>query len=189
RIEHDGVIGLGEASPSHYYGESRPLVEQALAEWAPCLGDDPFALERIERRMFETLRGHGAARAAIEMALHDWIGKRLGLPVWKLLGLDPATTPLSCVTLAMAEPEEMERKLETVLDFPILKVKLGGPGDVENLERIRRRYRGRLQVDAKTGGGRPRPRALPPPDRAARHRAGRAARRARGPRGPRLGAR
>jgi L-alanine-DL-glutamate epimerase-like enolase superfamily enzyme len=125
-------------------------VEQALAEWAPCLGDDPFALERIERRMFETLRGHGAARAAIEMALHDWIGKRLGLPVWKLLGLDPATTPLSCVTLGMAEPEEMERKLETVLDFPLLKVKLGGPGDVENLERIRRRYRGRLQVDANT---------------------------------------
>jgi L-alanine-DL-glutamate epimerase-like enolase superfamily enzyme len=84
------------------------------------------------------------------MALHDWIGKRLGLPVWRLLGLDPSTTPLSCVTLGMAEPEEMEQKLEDVVDFPILKVKLGGPGDVDNLKRIRRRYGGRIRVDANT---------------------------------------
>src|SRR5262245_50979741 len=150
RIEHDGIEGLGEASPSHYYGESRRLVEAALDQWAPHLGEDPFALEAIERRLFGVLREHGAAHAAIEMALHDWIGKRLGLPVWKLLGLDRSTTPLSCVTLGMAAPDEMERKLETVLDFPILKVKLGAPGDVENLERIRRRYGGRLRVDANT---------------------------------------
>jgi L-alanine-DL-glutamate epimerase-like enolase superfamily enzyme len=96
------------------------------------------------------LRGHRAAHAAIEMALHDWIGKRLGQPVWRLLGLDPEATPLSCVTLGMASPEEMERKLETVLDFPMLKVKLGSPGDVDNLRRIRRRYAGKIRVDANT---------------------------------------
>jgi L-alanine-DL-glutamate epimerase-like enolase superfamily enzyme len=84
------------------------------------------------------------------MALHDWIGKKLGVPVWKLLGVDPARAPRSCVTLGMAEPEEMERKLETVLDFPMLKVKLGAPGDVDNLRRIRRRYTGRIRVDANT---------------------------------------
>lgn len=150
RIEHDGIEGLGEASPSHYYGESRPLVEAAIDAWAPCLGDDPFALEAIERRMHDELRGHGAAHAAVEMALHDWIGKRLGLPVWKLLGMDPSTTPRSCVTLGMASPEEMEHKLETVVDFPMIKVKLGSPGDVENLQRIRRRYTGNIRVDANT---------------------------------------
>jgi L-Ala-D/L-Glu epimerase / N-acetyl-D-glutamate racemase len=147
-IDHDGIEGLGEASPSHYYGESRPLVEAALARWATCLADDPFALDAIERRMDAVLLGHGAAHAAIEMALHDWIGKKLGLPVWKLLGVDPTQVPLSCVTLGLASPEEMERKLETVIDFPMLKVKLGAPGDVDNLRRIRARYRGRLQVDA-----------------------------------------
>jgi L-alanine-DL-glutamate epimerase-like enolase superfamily enzyme len=84
------------------------------------------------------------------MAIHDWIGKKLGLPVWRLLGIDPATMPVSCVTLGMAEPEEMERKLEGVLDFPRIKVKLGGPGDVDNLRRIRARYKGLLQVDANT---------------------------------------
>jgi L-alanine-DL-glutamate epimerase-like enolase superfamily enzyme len=102
------------------------------------------------RRHPEVWRAPGAAHAAIEMALHDWIGKRLGLPVWKMLGLDPSRTPLSCVTLGMASPEEMERKLETVKDFPMLKVKLGAPGDVENLRRIRRSYSGRIRVDANT---------------------------------------
>jgi L-alanine-DL-glutamate epimerase-like enolase superfamily enzyme len=147
-IEHDGIEGWGEASPARYYGESRELVEQALAMWIPLLGQDPFALEAIERRLDQALGGQRAARAALETALWDWQGKRLGMPVWRLLGLDRETTPLSCVTLGMASPEEMERKLETVMEFPILKVKLGLPGDVENLQRIRRSYRGVLRVDA-----------------------------------------
>jgi len=150
RIEHDGLVGLGEASPSHYYGENEAVVRAALDTWAPHLGDDPFALESIERRLDLALMGNDAARAAIDMALHDWIGKRLGLPVWKLLGVDPGTTPLSCVTLGMASTAEMERKLETVRDFPMLKVKLGGPGDVDNLRMIRARYPGKIRVDANT---------------------------------------
>ncbi len=148
RLEHDGIEGWGEASPSHYYGETHAIVEAALDAWAGQLGDDPFALDAIHRGLDGVLHGVGAARAAIDTALHDWIGKRLGVPVWKLWGLDPSRTPLSCVTLGMASPEEMERKLETVRAFPMLKVKLGGPGDVENLERIRRGYAGRLRVDA-----------------------------------------
>ena len=150
RLEHEGIEGLGEAAPSRYYGESRALAVAALDAWTPHLGDDPFALEALGRRLDGVLKGQWAARAALDMALHDWLGKKLGLPVWRLLGLDPATTPLSCVTLGMASPAEMEEKLETVLDFPRLKVKLGAPGDVENLRLIRRRYRGRLQVDANT---------------------------------------
>lgn len=150
RVEHEGLTGLGEASPSHCYGENRRLVEAALETWAPHLGDDPFALEAIECRLGNVLRSNGAAHAALEMALHDWIGKRLSLPVWKLFGLDASTVPPSCVTLGMAEPEEMERKLETVIDFPRIKVKLGSPGDVDNLRRIRARYAGAIQVDANT---------------------------------------
>lgn len=148
RITHEGVTGFGEASGAHYYGETPELIREALTTWAPHLGDDPFALDAIDARFDAVLQGQDAARAAVDMALHDWIGKRLGLPVWKLFGLDPSTTPLSCVTLGMADPEEMEHKLESVLDFPILKIKLGGPGDVENLRRVRARYSGRIQVDA-----------------------------------------
>lgn len=148
RVEHDGITGLGEGSASHYYGESYDSMRGALAAWAPLLGDDPFALDAIEARLDGVLMGNHAARAALEMALHDWIGKKLGLPVWKLLGLDAAAAPISCVTLGMASPEEMERKLDEVIAFPAIKVKLGAPGDVENLKRVRKRYAGRLQVDA-----------------------------------------
>ena len=150
RLEHEGIVGLGEASPSHYYGETPEMVRSALTTWAPHLGEDPFALDAIEARLDGVLQGHHAARAALEMALHDWIGHSLGQPVWKLFGLDRARTPLSCVTLGMADPAEMLRKLETVADFPMIKVKLGGPSDVENLRRIRGAYAGRLQVDANT---------------------------------------
>jgi L-alanine-DL-glutamate epimerase-like enolase superfamily enzyme len=150
RIEHDGLTGLGEASPAHYYGENEALVKAALDTWAPHLGVDPFALEAIEARLHGVLQWNGAAHAAIDMALHDWIGRKLGQPVWRLLGLDRATTPPSCVTLGMASPEEMEKKLDTVKHFPMIKVKLGGPGDVENLRRIRASYKGKLQVDANT---------------------------------------
>ena len=150
RIEHDGLEGLGEAAPARYYGENRELAQAALDAWAPHLGEDAFALEALGARLDGVLRGQSAARAALDMALHDWIGRRLGLPVWRLFGLDAAAAPRSCVTLGMAPPAEMEEKLETVLDFPLLKVKLGAPGDVDNLRLIRRRYAGRLQVDANT---------------------------------------
>ena len=65
RLSHDGIEGLGEAAPSHYYGETSELVERSLAAWAPILGDDPFALDAIERRMDEVVHGHHAARAAV----------------------------------------------------------------------------------------------------------------------------
>jgi L-Ala-D/L-Glu epimerase len=153
RLEHEGITGLGEGSASHFYGESYESMVDALAAWAPHLGGDPLALDAIEARLDAVLRENSAARAALEMALHDWIGKKLGQPTWKLLGLDAAAAPVSCVTLGMASPEEMERKLDDVLDFPAIKVKLGAPGDVENLKRVRRRYAGRLQVDANAAWG------------------------------------
>lgn len=148
RVEHGGIEGLGESAPSHYYGETPDLVDVALQTWAPHLGDDPFAFEAIERRLDAVLDGQRAARAGLETALWDLVGKRLGQPLWRLWGLDPSTTPLSCVSLGLASPEEMERKLETVKSFPILKVKLGGPGDLDNLRRIRANYGGALRVDA-----------------------------------------
>ena len=64
RLTHDGIVGLGEAAPSHYYGESAELVDAALAAFAPVLGDDPFAFDAIETRLDGVFAGHGSARAA-----------------------------------------------------------------------------------------------------------------------------
>ncbi len=95
-IETDeGVVGLGEATPVYYWGET---VESALgflgAEVSAALGDDPFALEAIGRRLAGR-PGEQAAKCALDAALHDWIGKRLGQPVWRLLGLAPTGPPTS----------------------------------------------------------------------------------------------
>lgn len=147
-LEHEGLEGRGEAAPSAYYGESHETVVAALDAWAPHLGDDPFALDALFDRLDTVLMPNAAARAALDAALHDWIGRRLGVPVWRWLGLERTRTPLSAVTLGLAAPEEMERKLEEVIEFPIIKVKLGAPGDVDNLRRVRARFKGVLFADA-----------------------------------------
>jgi L-alanine-DL-glutamate epimerase-like enolase superfamily enzyme len=94
-LEHAGVVGLGEATPVYYWGET---VESALgflgAEVSATLGDDPFALEAIGRRLAGR-PGEQAAKCALDGALHDWIGKRVGQPVWRLLGLAPTGPPTS----------------------------------------------------------------------------------------------
>ena len=88
-LEHDGVVGRGEASAVYYRGESIDAVVDFLSTTAPPLvGDDPFALEDIEERL-EDVDGLTGGKAALDGALHDWIGKRLGVPLWRLLGLAP----------------------------------------------------------------------------------------------------
>lgn len=144
--EHRGV---GEAAPSSFYGETGDTVRACLPLFAELLGDDPFALQAIGERLDSRLRLHPAAKAAVDCALHDLIGKRLGIPVYRLLGLDPSRTPHTSFTIGIAEPEEMARKAAAAAEFPILKIKVGTPDDVAHLEAIRRvRPDARLRVDA-----------------------------------------
>src|SRR5690606_11851452 len=83
--------------------------------------------------------------------LHDLVGKRLGVPVWRLLGLDPARAPLSSYTLGLDEPERMRDRLRETAGYPILKVKLGTPRDEEVLRLIREeRPDAVVRVDANT---------------------------------------
>lgn len=131
-IEHEGVIGYGEATPIERYEQS---AESALAyaeAHADALGDDPWALEEIEAVL---PREQFAARAAIDAALHDLQGKIAGLPVWRLLGLRRAGPPTSW-TIWLGDPDDMARRAEVVGDrFKRLKLKLGG-GDGLDVERV-----------------------------------------------------
>lgn len=151
RVEHDGVEGWGEADPSAYYGETRATVEAALETLAPVLeaAENPFSLESIERDLEARLGRNAAARAALSAALHDWIGKRVGLPLWKLWGLDPADAPLSSFTIGIDEPEVMAAKTREASEYPILKIKLGSPDDEARLRAIREAAPDKtLRVDA-----------------------------------------
>jgi len=134
-IEHDGLVGHGEASPQEHYGESVESATAFLGDVEPLLGDDPFALDEIEGRL-ATLPGEHAARAGVDMALHDVCGKIAGLPVWRLLGLRRKGPPTSW-TIWLGDPDDMARRAERVGDrFKRLKLKLGA-GDGLDVERVR----------------------------------------------------
>jgi L-Ala-D/L-Glu epimerase len=147
----DGVEGWGEAAATRFYGETLDTVQAALLTYSPLLGDDPFQLEAIERRLETTLRGNAAARVAISAALHDLVGKRLGVPVWKYWGLAAAAAPMSTFTIGMDTPEMIRSKVGEAAEYPILKIKLGGTQDVELLQTIRSATDKELRVDANCG--------------------------------------
>ena len=147
-LEHGGVSGFGEAQPQEHYGESVEGAEAFLAEAGGLLGDDPFALEAIGERL-AALPGNQAARAALDGALHDLVGKLLGQPVLRLLGLLPAGPPTSW-TVWLGDPDDMARRAEAVGDrFRRLKLKLGGRDglDVERVRAVRAVTGLPLQVD------------------------------------------
>jgi L-Ala-D/L-Glu epimerase / N-acetyl-D-glutamate racemase len=134
-LTHDGVTGYGEATPIERYEESAESALAFVEEAAPLLGDDPFALEAIETRL-RGRPGEHAGKAAIDAALHDLIGKLVGLPVWKLLGLERAGPPTSW-TIWLGDPDDMARRAEKVRGrFKRLKLKLGG-GDGLDVKRVR----------------------------------------------------
>ena len=137
--DEDGNEGWGEAPATFYYGETAETVQAVLPAYARVLEreDDPLALERIEAALPVVATRNPAARVAISAALHDLAGKRLGVPVWRLWGLDPAAAPRSSFTLGMAGPEETREKARLNAHRPVLKIKVGGADDEARLRAIR----------------------------------------------------
>src|SRR5438105_15551302 len=147
-IRHDGVSGYGEATPIDRYEETAESAVAFVREAEELLGEDPFALEAIEARLRER-PGERAGKAAIDAALHDLCGKLVGLPVWRLLGLERAGPPTSW-TIWLGDPDDMARRAERVRGrFKRLKLKLGGRDglDVERVRAVRGVADVPLQVD------------------------------------------
>ncbi|HEX7471783.1 MAG TPA: dipeptide epimerase, partial [Candidatus Limnocylindrales bacterium] len=108
------------------------------------------ALASIADAFEEAIAHHGAAKCALDIALHDLVGKRLGLPVHRLLGL-PADIPPTDFTIGIDEPEIVAARAERASHFPALKIKVGGPHDLATLEAVRRVFAGPIRIDANTG--------------------------------------
>lgn len=153
--DSDGVEGWGEAAVSTpYYGESPETVAAVLPRLLDAVhaaGADPLALERMEAAVASAVPGNHSAKAAVSAALHDLAGKRLGVPVWRLWGLDARSVP-SSFTIGIDEPEAMRRKVREAAHYPVLKIKVGTPRDREVLEIIREEApEAVIRVDANTG--------------------------------------
>src|ERR671924_2355311 len=147
-LRHDGISGFGEATPLDRYGESAESALAFVEEAASLLGDDPFALEEIEARLAEQ-PGEQAAKAALDASLHDLVGKLVGQPVWRLLGLRRSGPPTSW-TIWLGDPDDMAQRAARVGDrFLRLKLKLGARDglDVERVRAVRAATDLPLQVD------------------------------------------
>ena len=150
QINHKEFTGYGEAAPFEYYGEIQETVLACITTFAGNLGDDPFAIEDILNHLDHLIRLNPAAKAAVDMALYDLAGKMLNVPVYKLLGLNPAHTPHTSFTLGIDSPANMAKKALLARDYPILKVKVGTKHDLDNLKAIRDVSSATIRVDANT---------------------------------------
>jgi L-alanine-DL-glutamate epimerase-like enolase superfamily enzyme len=149
--DDDGLTGWGEAAPSKHYGETADTVVSVLPVLAPVLRDaDGWSLEALELAMAKAIRFNASARAAVSAALHDLAAKRLGVPVHRMWGLDPAGSPPTSFTIAIAPDEATLRdRVREATGYPVLKIKLGTSWDERIVRIIREMEPGKaLRVDA-----------------------------------------
>ena len=155
-----GLVGIGEGCPETYYGESpatmRVVMDLLLAAAPPEILDTSgleaarAGLVAIGAAFEGAIRGHGAAKCALDIALHDLAGKALGLPIHRLLGLSPRIPPTD-FTLGIDEPAVVADRASRRASFPALKVKVGGAHDLATLQAVRAVFGGPIRVDANAG--------------------------------------
>ena len=144
----------GEASPSRYYGETLKSVQEAFKKVKHLLKEkDFFYIEPLMERIKQKIPKDNAARAMIEMALFDYIGKKTGLPLYKLLGLYPPNKKRTSFTIGIDTIDKMLEKVDAAKKYPILKIKLGRDAkhDVKVMKEIRKRTDKVLWIDANGG--------------------------------------
>ena len=148
-----GLVGLGEGYPDTYYGETTetlaavwPLLLEAIGQ--PEL--TPDGLAGTAEAMNAAIAHHGAAKCALDIALHDLAAKVAGLPLHAFLGLGRELPPTD-FTIGIDTPEVVAGRATRAARFPALKIKVGGPADLATLEAVRAVFGGPIRVDANTG--------------------------------------
>ena len=150
-LEYDGIIGYGEASMPPYLGESVESVTNFLSSLDLAQFTDPFRIDDILSYVDGVAPANRAAKASIDIALHDLLGKIMGQPWYKIWGLSPEKIHPTSYTISNGTPEEVQEKIKESERFRVLKVKMGVPGDKELVETIRKATDRPLCVDANQG--------------------------------------
>ena len=136
-IEYDGIIGYGEASMPPYLGENHETVTNFLKKVDLSKFSDPFLMEEILEYVDNIAPGNYAAKASIDIALHDLVGKITNQPWYRIWGLNPDKTPNISYTIGIDNPSVVKLKAKEAAEYKILKVKLGADNDKEMIETIR----------------------------------------------------
>jgi L-alanine-DL-glutamate epimerase-like enolase superfamily enzyme len=148
----DGLTGRGEGAPIVRYHEDAASAQRAIDEVAPILASaDPAAFRQTLDRVFRRMGDQWAAKAAIDLAVLDWVGQRRGLPLYGLLGLDPGAAPITTYSIGVDTPETTKKKVLEAAEFPVLKVKFGLGRDEATMEAIRSVTNKPIRADANEG--------------------------------------
>lgn len=152
RLEYDGIVGYGEASMPPYLGENVESVCNFLNSLDLAQFADPFRIEDIHDYMDQVAPNNRAAKASVDIALHDLTGKIMGQPWYKIWGLNPEKTPNTSFTISYdADPKEMASKIAETEPFKVIKIKMGVGHDKETAEAFRAKSNVPICVDANQG--------------------------------------
>lgn len=151
QIEYDGVIGYGEASMPPYLGESHETATKFLSKVDLSQFKDPFEMETILQYVDSIEPLNPAAKASVDIALHDLVGKLLGKPWHKIWGLNKDKTPYTSFTIGIDTPEVVKQKVKEAEEYKVLKVKLGRDTDKQMIETIRSVTSKPINVDVNQG--------------------------------------
>lgn len=151
KIEFGGITGYGEASMPPYLGESQETAAKFLSQLDLAQFSDPFRMDEILEYVDNSRLGNTAAKASIDIALHDLTGKIMGQPWYKIWGFSAENTPDTSFTIGIDTSEMVTQKVKEAAEFNILKVKLGRENDKEMIETIRSVSATPLCVDVNQG--------------------------------------
>jgi len=152
RLDCDQITGIGEAAPNVRYNETPQQTEKAIQHAGHALrGQDLTRYVRAGEIIDRSIRQQNCARAALDIALMDWVGKRFELPLYRLFGLDPAQTPVTSFSIGIDTPEFIKHKILEASDYPVLKIKVGLENDRRIIEAVRSVTDKPLRVDANEG--------------------------------------
>jgi L-alanine-DL-glutamate epimerase-like enolase superfamily enzyme len=148
----DGITGHGEGAPIVRYHEDAEGARKAVESVRALLvSANPMQFAKVMAEVFRRVPGEWAGKAAIDIALMDWVGQTLGIPLYTWFGLDPKDTPLTTFSIGIDTPEITKQKTREAADFPILKVKVGLATDEPTIEAVRSVTKKPLRVDANEG--------------------------------------
>ena len=136
-IEYEGIVGYGEASMPPYLGESHTTATKFLSSLDLSQFNDPFRLDEILEYVDQKAEGNCAAKASVDIALHDLLGKIMQQPWYKIWGYNAEDTPNTSFTIGIDTDEVIRQKVKEAGGFKILKVKLGRDNDKQMIETIR----------------------------------------------------
>jgi len=147
-IGHQSVVGYGEAAMPPYYSENQESMAAFFNRLSIQKIMELGSPEEVHDYLIGISTEDSAARAAIDIAYHDWLGKLTAEPIVNLSGVNSNQDILSSYTIGASDEQEMMRKVRQVLSYPILKIKLNGTDDIKILKSIRQIYKGDIWIDA-----------------------------------------